>query len=1411
MVNINEILGNSYDYYRRNLIAADGRPLADPDLTDLDKDGDLREKITFSEGVSYVMLRAVERNDRETFDKVWRWTQKNLQRQNISQLYNPATKAFEPLDPAKRDHLFAWRYLPGVNDRPGAVLTTYDIDPASDADQDIAAALLLAAQKWGQPNYKTEAVAILNDIWTKETKVINNRRYLLGGDTQIYTKDPLSGEPTFGINLSYLRPTYYNTLFAQNDSVHDWRSLTAPAYELIEKAGDTTFHNETGAPVEGKVNLVPDWIALDSQGRIRDHGWKKDDHSRNDYYMGGDAFRTLFWLATQAQRDPGDSAARRYMTDASGTAADFGPLAFLRKEFAARGTLVSGYNLDGTPHWAGESLQTLAVYMAYFAVAGDKETANKIMEKIMVNYNPDGFWRTERENDFYYAQNWIWFSLSLINDDPKNTFLQGIIAGAPTTAAASGPAPSTPGKTLPFGEIDSSIGFVGCEGRPRLDAEKIKFEIENGRLDVADLAQVLRAIAAVPKQDVLAADFDSYNLAQLLSTFPELKTIHGLDQQKQTHLLSFFVDSRQYWANAITLLGVYLQYVMENSNLQALAEANSIAQAFQNRLETQKAADATSKVKRLPPLYNLAELNFIQAEIYSQAKEENKAYYQQGIALVRRGIAQIEDLQNQPTYPSKPDYFTLLKGLITLADLYQKLANLTHNQDYYRTAFAIYQSISATNERGGIKIDLTIPDGPNGYRLKLVAAPKVIDEAITFNIDHGYINPTARKNTLAGIYHYHHGIALLKQAGALVAWPRLKSINNVAEQIINVESAKQELLLANRLTGEDEIANYITFRTLGKIAAQALTGLFWKDFSTTPPIEAQLNTIDRVNSSFFLDLATMVEGELLLLLADRIRYYPENTAANQKTIDDLKRFPALNSAMAQAEQTLNQQYPGTVIISDLDSFGDQRNEIWLKLWNLYPWIINSLGGTDPNLDAKRLDILSPQDKSTVLDIFKRNSTPYSGKINHSRLADILVASARDSFFPNINQRFPYLHIWARIKQLEINIRDAAYVAPINQLGEPTNFLDGKNFSTVIYAVNDPRRQLDEAKTISEVLPQGNIQENEYLGVEFDFIRVIYLLAGIPTQKNGVYVKVKNLVDPEETISLINKIRGNYRDFNEEDRIYFEVQLNIREAGALTQLKRYDEALSILQASDRLVASPLPTHITDKIQQVIRVLANNLNSHQLDITNKILNVAQIMLDYNSQINRYSYVVAADKRQPVQEALIAAGCLDRGGKVKPDFLNRQGQFAQNLNTKKLQLTAAETAQIFDVLKRADVFAQLGRQMKAVTALIGRRDFPAAAAKLTELMNQLGTLDNSVKFEQQYGERLTLDLHSIRAELYHFMTVASSLSSTKPKGDVVYEFGQSTYFESRRSTVKYDLFYRPTFMTMDFPDIAEDRYTF
>ncbi|MDD5593219.1 MAG: glycosyl hydrolase family 8 [Candidatus Margulisbacteria bacterium] len=434
MVDIGGIIKTSYNHYIKANIGPNDRPLADMDNDDIDGDGNFDEKLTYSEGVSYLLLRAVEMNDQTTFDKAWAWAQKNLQRKNIHQVYNPDAHQWQAF--GKNDHLFAWRWVPDCGGRAGGVMSTkQDFDPASDADQDIAAALLKAHTRWGsagQVNYQKEGQAILNDIWNKETKVIAGKRVLIAGDTQNLTVDPFTGKPTFGVNPSYLRPSYYGKLFADNDRAHDWRSMVAPAYEIIEKAADATLHDELGQPVQGTKNLTPDWVALDSNFNIHDYGWKKGDHkSQKDYFAGGDAFRILYWMTVRLKENPGDTTAKRFFNEHTGTAADFGPFSFLKSELTANGTIFSSYNIDGEIHWPSETPQALAAYLVYFWAAGDIDSANKIMGRLQNRYDNQGFWQASEE-DNYYAQNWVWFALNLINQEPTG-WVKPVTGGQETT------------------------------------------------------------------------------------------------------------------------------------------------------------------------------------------------------------------------------------------------------------------------------------------------------------------------------------------------------------------------------------------------------------------------------------------------------------------------------------------------------------------------------------------------------------------------------------------------------------------------------------------------------------------------------------------------------------------------------------------------------------------------------------------------------------------------------------------------------------------------------------------------------------------------------------------------------------------------------------------------------------------
>ena len=201
---IKEMIDQSWQHYRQMMIGPAGRPLCDRDESDVDDDGDREEFLTCSEGVGYVMLRAVYINDQETFDRVWQWAGRHLWRRNLSEVYfwgrdQNQANGWQSLHSEKRDNLFAWRFCESINQtgRSGVIYYLWSgngclwrdgLDSATDADQDIAAALIFAHKLWGSnqndelKNYLKCSQLILKDIWEKEVKDINGRYYVLAGD-----------------------------------------------------------------------------------------------------------------------------------------------------------------------------------------------------------------------------------------------------------------------------------------------------------------------------------------------------------------------------------------------------------------------------------------------------------------------------------------------------------------------------------------------------------------------------------------------------------------------------------------------------------------------------------------------------------------------------------------------------------------------------------------------------------------------------------------------------------------------------------------------------------------------------------------------------------------------------------------------------------------------------------------------------------------------------------------------------------------------------------------------------------------------------------------------------------------------------------------------------------------------------
>lgn len=240
-----DLLEASWAAYKERFIAADGR------VVRWDQNGD-----TVSEGQAYAMLRAAWMDDQPTFERVWRWT-----RQHLSRIGRPQSS------------LMAWHYEPSAG---GAVL---DWNSATDADGDLALALILAADAWpgvagrDRAGYLADARAILEDLI--ELTVVDDagNRVLLAGQ---WADQRQAGEGVV-LNPSYFSPAWYRH-FARITGDHRWIELSRGGYAVLDAiCADARTSRR-----------LPDWIRWRGPAAWRVEG-------RNE---GWDAVRIPWRIAT---------------------------------------------------------------------------------------------------------------------------------------------------------------------------------------------------------------------------------------------------------------------------------------------------------------------------------------------------------------------------------------------------------------------------------------------------------------------------------------------------------------------------------------------------------------------------------------------------------------------------------------------------------------------------------------------------------------------------------------------------------------------------------------------------------------------------------------------------------------------------------------------------------------------------------------------------------------------------------------------------------------------------------------------------------------------------------------------------------------------------------------------------------
>ncbi len=340
-----------------------------------------RDNVTTSEGQSYTMLRAVWMGDKETFDSAWTWTKNNLGHDN--------------------DALFSWLYGKRPDGTYGVLIAQGGSTSASDADTDIAVALLFANVRWQDPAYLASAKNILDDIWMHEV-VSGEGAYFLASNNIETTV----GDDWILVNPSYFHPAAYR-IFASVDTSHPWRALAADSYTLLAKTMTDPLDTSKSA------GLPPDWVEVNRKtGRLR-----KVDNASLTTNFGFDALRLPWRLALDYQwfASPDAKNALEKMT-------------FLKKEWQAQNSLATTYAHDGSIVDKAESPAMYGGTIGYFTVTEPSLARHIYGDKLAFLF--DSGTNTWKERLSYYDDNWAWFGIGLYNN-----LLPNLAASLPANAS----------------------------------------------------------------------------------------------------------------------------------------------------------------------------------------------------------------------------------------------------------------------------------------------------------------------------------------------------------------------------------------------------------------------------------------------------------------------------------------------------------------------------------------------------------------------------------------------------------------------------------------------------------------------------------------------------------------------------------------------------------------------------------------------------------------------------------------------------------------------------------------------------------------------------------------------------------------------------------------------------------------
>jgi endo-1,4-beta-D-glucanase Y len=284
---------------------------------------------TVSEGQAYAMLLDVATGDRSQFARVWAWSRANL---------------MQP------DGLLAYHW------DDGRVL---DDHSASDADLDVARALVLAGTAWHDATWSGQGKTYAAAILTNETAEAGGQLWLVAG--------PWARSAPYDIDPSYFDPATF-ALLARVTGDARWNQVAASS--ALAVAADTD---------DGK-QLPSDWAQVSSSGQVQ----TASPPAGGAEVYGYDAFRTLI---RQADACPGQTG--------PGLSADLLPLA---EKTVSAGNRADTYNLNGTASASGDNSLMLIAAAGSARAAGDTAATTRYLGLAAT---------AEARSPSYYLDAWV--------------------------------------------------------------------------------------------------------------------------------------------------------------------------------------------------------------------------------------------------------------------------------------------------------------------------------------------------------------------------------------------------------------------------------------------------------------------------------------------------------------------------------------------------------------------------------------------------------------------------------------------------------------------------------------------------------------------------------------------------------------------------------------------------------------------------------------------------------------------------------------------------------------------------------------------------------------------------------------------------------------------------------------------